>query len=189
MARPSRDQVLILSFAAVLVVVVGVVGLAIWNARGRGEATQPTAVETSFDPLDETRAEILAAFDGYIRASVEANRRGDPYYDGLELYTDGVLRLQVAQSIISRNDDGSYYIGELKSEATVDSIDLDADPPTATISACMDATNYHLVYREDNSPVPGVSARGRYKAEATAMMNSDGRWLIVASVAHLDQSC
>ncbi|MBX6749191.1 MAG: hypothetical protein IRY85_05870 [Micromonosporaceae bacterium] len=179
----------ILSFAAVLVVVAGAVGLAIWNARDQEEVAEPTGLETSFDPLGETRAEILAAFDGYLRAATEANRRGDPYYDGLELYTDGVLRLQITQSIISRNEDGSYYIGELKSEATVESIDLDAEPPTATISACIDATDYRLVYREDNSPVPGAGPWRRYMAEAIATMNTDGRWLIVANAAQMDQPC
>lgn len=189
MARLSRDHVLIPVFAVVLVAVLGVVGLAVWNARDRGEGAAPVGLETSFDPLAATRAEILAAFDGYIRASVEANRRGDPYYDGLALYTDGVLRLQIAQSIMTHNDNGRYYLGELKSEATVESIDMDADPPTATISACIDATDYHLVYREDNSPVPGAATGMRYKAEAIATMNTDGRWLIAASAAHRDQAC
>jgi hypothetical protein len=188
MARPRRDQVLVLSFTAVLMVVVGVIGLTMWRTRDRGAVAQPGA-ETSLDPLVETRAAILAAYDGYIRASVEANRRGDPSYGGLELYTGDLLRAQVAQGIITHNENGRYYAGELKSEATVDSVDLDADPPTATISACMDATDYRLVYRENDSPVPGASAGRRYMAEATATMSTDGRWLIIAAVARTEQPC
>lgn len=189
MVRPRRDQVLVLSCLAVLVAVAAVIGFTVWQARDQGEVTTPGEADTSLDPLAETRAAILAAYDGYLRAAAEANRRGDPDYGGLELYTGDLLRLEVAQGIVSHNEAGRYYIGELKSEATVDSIDMDADPPAARISACMDATDYQLVYREDNSPVPGASAGRRYMAEAIAMMNTDGRWLITASVAHTDQPC
>jgi hypothetical protein len=190
MARPRNDQLLLLGFVAVLLLVVGVIGLVVWRARGGGEVTGPAGLETSADPLAEERAAVLTAYDGYVRAAVEANRRGDPSYDGLDLYTGGVLRLQVAEGITQHNEGGRYYSGELKSEAaTVDSIDLNADPATATISACMDDTEYVLVYRADDSPVPGMSAGGRYKAEATATKNTDGRWLITAAVAHWDQAC
>lgn len=184
-----RHHLFLLSLLAVLVMVAGVIGSAVWQARDRGEGTLPAGVDTSLDPLADARAAVLAAYDSYIRASVEANRRGDPDYGGLELYTGGLLRAQVAQGIISHNENGRYYAGELKSEASVDSIDLDAEPPTATISACMDATDYRLVYREDDTPVPGTNEVRRYMAAATATMSTDGRWLITASVAYADQPC
>jgi hypothetical protein len=188
-ARVRRDQVLLPSLLAVLVVVAGVVGVAIWRTRDRGGAGLPALVDASPDPLAQARTAILAAYDGYLRASVEANRRGDPSYDGLPMYIGDLLRAQVSQGIIAHNASGSYYTGDLKSETKVDSIDMDAKPPTATLSACMDATNYQLVYRKDNSPVPGTNAGRRYMAAATATMNQDGRWLITAAVARTDQPC
>ena len=190
MPESRRDRYLLLGLLSLVMVVAAVIGLTVWRARGQGgETPLPAGVDTSVDPLAEARADVLAAYDGYIRAAVEANRRGDPSYGGLELYAGELLRAQVAQGINSHSESGSYYAGELKSEATVDSIDLDADPPTATISTCMDATNYRLVYGADDSPVPGASAGRRYRAEATAMMNTDGRWLIIATVARTDQPC
>jgi hypothetical protein len=188
-AGPRRDQVLLLSSLAILAVVAGTVGFALWQARDRGADAAPSVVDTSSDPLDATRADIIAAFNGYLRVTAEANHRGDPYYDGLALYIDAVYGLKIAQGIIERNDSGTYYAGELTAEATVESVDLDAEPATATISACMDATDYHLVYRTDDSPVPGVNALTRYPAEATAMLSADDRWLIVGTTARLEETC
>jgi hypothetical protein len=188
-AGPRRDQVLLLSLLAVLAVVVGAIGFAVWQGRDQGGDAAPLVVDTSSDPLDATRADIIAAFDGYLRVTAEANHRGDPYYDGLGLYIDALYGLKIAQGIIERNDNGTYYAGELKAEAAVESVDLDAEPATATISACMDATDYHLLYRRDDSPVPGVNALTRYPAEATAMLSDDGRWLIVETTARLEETC
>jgi hypothetical protein len=188
-AAGRRDQVLLLSLLAVLAVATGIIGLAVWQARDGGADAAPSVVETSPDPLAETRTEIIAAFDGYLRVTAEANHRGDPYYDGLGLYIDAVYGLKIAQGIIERNDAGTYYAGELTAEATVEAVDLAAEPATATISACMDATDYRLVYRVDDSPVPGLETLTRYPAEATAMLSAGGRWLIVSTTARLEETC
>jgi hypothetical protein len=188
MSRPRRDQLLLPILVGVLIVVAGVIGLAIWRSRGDDQVTLPDAVAAS-PSTDPDRIAVLAAYDGYVRASVEANRRGEPRYAGLELYAGELLRAQIANGISQHIAAGNYYQGELKSEATVASIDLQSNPPVATISACMDATNYRLVNRTDNSPVPGASAGRRYMATASAAMNTNGRWLITGTAAHTDQSC
>lgn len=191
MVRLRREQLLLPALIGVLVVLAAVIGVAIWRARDGAAVTLPTTIggSTPADPESEARSAVLAAYDGYIRATVEANRRSDPSYGGLELYAGDLLRLQTANGVSRHAADGVYYAGDLTSTATIDSINLNADPPTATISACMDAMSYRLVYRKDNSPVPGASAGRRYMAAATATKNSGGRWLITSAIAHTDKSC
>lgn len=192
MAGLRRDQILLPALVGVLVVVAAVIGVAIWRTRGDDTVTlaPPFGATTSTDPDTEARAAALSAYDSYLRAVVEANRRGEAHYDGLALYTGELLRQSIAQSITDNTTKGIYYMGELKNvETRIDSIDLASQPPVASISACLDATNYRLVFRTDNSPVPGTSTGRRYMAGATASMSSNGRWLIIGTIAHADQTC
>ncbi|WP_121162266.1 hypothetical protein [Micromonospora pisi] len=130
----------------------------------------------------------LAAYAGYIDASLEAEKSSNPLHPALKKYLGDPLLTQVRLAIRDAKEHGAMRTGTLISDPQVTDVRLDAVPATASIQDCLDGTGYRLVYIKDKSVVPG-SASGRYLATATATRYPDGRWLISAGSAHRDQPC
>jgi hypothetical protein len=150
----------------------------------------PGSVATTVDPAHR---EILDAYHGAVEAMVAAQRAGDRDHPDLtRYYGDGTPALRDVRFGIDRHDQrGTYYEGDIAVvSAEVAELDLAGDPPLATISACLDDTDYRLVYREDGAPVPDTTAGGRYSVTSTALLHEpDDQWYIVENIAHWDEPC
>ncbi|MBO4210905.1 hypothetical protein [Micromonospora echinofusca] len=129
----------------------------------------------------------LAAYAGYLDASREASRVGDPFHPALPKYLADPLLTRVRLTIRTAKEHGAMRTGTLKSDPVVTSVDLDNVPATVEIQDCLDATGYRLVDVKTKKAVPGTSGR-RYLATATATRFA-GRWLISAGAAHEEQPC
>ncbi|WP_255608404.1 hypothetical protein [Micromonospora sp. PLK6-60] len=146
------------------------------------------------DPPPDAAAEAaaekaaLAAYSGYLTASGTASRRGDPRHPELTRFLADPLLTRVRLAIREAKEHGAMRTGKLVSDPTVTSVDLAAEPPTAEIQDCLDATGWRLVYARDRKPVPG-SRGGRWLSTATATRYPDGRWRISAGQTHQDQPC
>jgi hypothetical protein len=68
-------------------------------------------------------------------------------------------------------------------------MDLETDPPEATIEACLDYSGYQLVHREDDSPVPDAEPVGRVTVVAEAVNGPDQRWYLLTHTPHWDDEC
>ncbi|MFI5489391.1 hypothetical protein [Micromonospora echinaurantiaca] len=130
----------------------------------------------------------LAAYSGYLDASRAASRRSDPHHPELSRFLADPLLTRVRVAIREAKEHGAMRTGTLRSDPTVTSVDLAADPPTVEIQDCLDATGYRLVYARTNRVVPGTGGT-RHLATATATRYPDGRWLISAGAGHQDQPC
>lgn len=142
--------------------------------------------------IDPVHQAILDVYSGSVQAAVAAQRAGDRDHPDLAKYFGGnTPALFDVQEGIDRHDTrGTFYEGELQVvTAKVTEFDPDAEPPTASIEACLDDTDYRLVNREDGSAVPDTESGGRYTATSTASTGPDGRWYIVQSVANWDDPC
>jgi hypothetical protein len=179
-------------FSAALLAIVAVGSGTACSATDPSAAPTPRAAgarPASTDP--ETAAAVksaLTAYAGYLAASREAERSGNPLHPDLPKYLADPLLTRVRLAIRDAKEHGAMRTGTLISDPTVTDVSLDTVPATVSIQDCLDATGYRLVYRKDNSPVPG-SANGRYLATATATRYADGRWLISAGAAYEDQPC
>ncbi len=141
------------------------------------------APTSSVDPDTAAAIEqILAAYEGAVQASVAAHRAGDPDHPHLDRHLADLARRQVRQAIQDNVDKHLYYDGDLRIvEATVTAIDLDASPPTATIEACVDTTDYRLLNRDTGEPPPGVDQEGGRRLERMQVDRfAHGRWMIAA---------
>jgi hypothetical protein len=148
--------------------------------------TEPTAT------IDPVHQEILEVYAGSVAAMVAAQRAGDPDYPELTQYflerTPAYTKVQ--NGITIREADGEYYEGDIEVvSAEVTELDPEATPPEASITACLDRSDYQLVNREDNSPVPDAVHIERYTVTATAWSGEDGRWFIAETEEHWDQTC
>ena len=78
-------------------------------------------------------------------------------------------------------------LGKPTHETDVTGVKL-GDPPTVSITDCVDSTNWKPVYvaTGKSALAPGQSVRVLVESTATVF---DGRWVISTSVAHRDRSC
>lgn len=162
---------------------------------GEPEAASPPLTGADNTPVAHSVADqeaagkaALAAYSGYLAASRAANARSDPGHPALTRFLADPLLTKVQVTIREAKRHGAIRTGTLRSDPTVVSVDLTAQPPTVQIQDCLDATGYRLVYTRNNRVVPGTRG-GRYLATATATRYPDGRWLISAGTAHQDQPC
>lgn len=149
--------------------------------------------EPASSTIDPVHQAILDVYEGSVQAAVAAQRAGDRDHPDLARYLGGntPALFDVQEGVDRHEARGTLYQGELRVVAAeVTDLELDAEPPVATIEACLDDTDYRLVYREDGSPVPDTEPGGRYSVTSTASRGSDDdRWYIVQSVAHWDEPC
>lgn len=135
---------------------------------------------------------ILDVYYGSVQVAVAAQRAGDRDHPDLARYFGGntPALLDVQLGIDRNQDQGTYYDGELVVvTAAVTELDLEADPPEATIESCLDDSGYRLVRREDGAPVERTEPGGRYSVTSTASTDATGRWFLVQSIAHWDEPC
>ena len=153
----------------------------------------PAAPESAAATVEPEHRRILDAYHGAVDAMVAAQRDGDRDHPDLTLYYgDGTPALRDVRFSIDRHDQrGTYYEGDLEVvTAAVTELELTGDPPIATISACLDDTDYRLVNRGDGSPVPDTTTGGRYSVTSTALLHEpDDQWYIVETIAHWDEPC
>lgn len=154
-------------------------------ASPSAEAILPT-------PADPTHQAILDTYYGSVAAMVAAHEAIDPEHPDLERYfIERTPALLTIQHVINRHSPhGAHYSGELLVvSATVTEVDLDSVPARATIEACLDDTDFQLVFEADGTPVPDTVPGGRYTVTAGALLGTDDRWYIVENTSHWDEPC
>lgn len=136
--------------------------------------------------------EILDVYRGSIEAMVIAQRAGDPDHPALTRHflARTPAHLQVLNGINLHESRGEYYEGTVEVvSAEVTDLDLEAAPPEATVSSCLDDSEYRLVSRDDDEPVPDAEPGGRYTVTSTAWIGDDDQWYIVDTEEHWNEPC
>jgi hypothetical protein len=141
---------------------------------------------------DPEHQEILDVYYGSVEAMVAAQEASDPDHPDLALYY--IERTpawhSIRNTITRHGEHGAHYTGKLVVvSAEVVHIDHDATPVAATIDACLDDSDYRLVYIDDGSPVEDAAPGGRYSLTATAILGTDDNWYISETTAHWDEPC
>jgi hypothetical protein len=136
------------------------------------------------------QGEALRVYRGYLGALTAANTAGDinaaPWgdYVGQPLLAETTFYMQ--QSFRA----GNYYKGAIKPlDLKVTAVELTTQPKTMSIAGCLDYSDYNLVKRAGDTPVPGAKTYGHVPITATVSQFVNGQWLLTASNSAWDKTC
>ena len=195
MDPPGRSGAMVL-VAMILVALVLAAAAACTGQSPPSTPNPPSTPSTTSTLTAEEQAaepEIRRAYLGFVDAVAEANRRADPEYPGLKTYLSDLLLPLYQRTIRENAEHEAAYVGEVTvTDVTMTSIDLGASRPTATVTACRDATAFQLVFRDSRSPVPGARPGGRFVQTATVtfyQLTDGDRWVVDASDIQEDKPC
>lgn len=153
----------------------------------------PSASETPDKSVDPDAAQRVAVLETYSRMWAEqmkAYRKADAKGTDLTKYASldalGKFRLDLAHM----KENGTVIKGEMGHEDTkVSSLDLSAKTPKATVTDCIDLSQWQTYDVKAKKVIPLPSAQPmRYVATAKAEQ-WDGRWIVVDYVPNGERSC
>ena len=194
---PSRASVR----RALIGLTVGTVAVVSLVACGRvADPGSPTSSATSAPPVSasptlsaaeqDVADRAVAAYKGYFAAYAAAAADANPDDPKLTEYVGGALLSLSQHDIRMLKNHGAVELGHPKTTVTAVKVDLTPSAPTVTIEACVDYSDYRLVYKDSQSPVPNSSlAQTRYATTATVELFLDGRWLVSGDLPHRDAPC
>ncbi len=136
-------------------------------------APPASAVATSAPASDGQR--VLLAYRGMWDAYVEAAKTSDPDAPDLRRYaSDNALKL-IVSALVTNREDKKIILGDLKIDPKMAAVKASENPPTATVTDCVDDTKW-LVHKSSGellNDVPG----GRHRTTATVKL-VDGEWKV-----------
>lgn len=150
-------------------------------------AEEPAPLPTTIDPAYAVAVEeILAVVRGF--RETEARTFTDPPLPPtaeaeLSDYLADPLLSQTLNTLNEMRQGGMRFEGRQQSTPEVAELALDADPPTARVRDCVDASGWRLVFDSSGEAVPGDGFPDRFVAWMELKEYDDG-WLL----HHLEMS-
>lgn len=154
-------------------------------------AESPTAPPPTEATTDPEHVPALDAYEAFVRAAAEAANRGEPDYPALSDHADGPALVRTRAAIEDHAENGRVYRGRpVLDTIEVTHFDPEAPPEdvNARVLACVDISDYVLVYEDDGSPVPVDRGLERYEATADLWLTDD-RWLVIDIEELRDRPC
>ncbi|MFD7731157.1 hypothetical protein ACFV6F_12330 [Kitasatospora phosalacinea] len=130
----------------------------------------------------------MTAYQGWWDVQVDVLGRSDS--DGLALrqYATGAAFTDTAISLTQLHDAKLVMVGRPRTSPVLKSLDLQANPPTATIDDCLDVSDWHqadATTKEIKDPQQRLS-----RFPATAVLKKYGnRWLIADFTREVTKTC
>ncbi|MFD3959214.1 hypothetical protein ACFWRG_32720 [Micromonospora tulbaghiae] len=160
---------------------------------GGGEEKKPEAsaspsVTKSADPQAAAKAEVLAVYRSYWDAQVKAYAKASPVDTGLDKYAFDKALGKAESELVALRLNGNVIKGEPKLSPEVTAVNLDESPKKATITDCVDVTNWKLVKEKTGEEVKLPKERlTRFVTTINARTVGD-KWMIVETQQQ-DRSC
>ncbi|MFC0533921.1 hypothetical protein [Phytohabitans kaempferiae] len=124
----------------------------------------------------------MAAYNGYIQTYALASQAADPDDLNLARYVADPLLSQTRRNIRKLKDIGAVQVGAQKASVVRNEVDLSAKPPTITLYSCLDFSDMKVVYKSNQSPIPGFSiSKTNAPAVVTVWQYETGQWLVNAT--------
>lgn len=131
---------------------------------------------------------ILEAYDGYWAAKVASYADpSQPQDPNLLAFADDTALTDAQTTIFTLRENGIAIPGEPVLTPVVSDIVLEPDA-SATITDCVDATNWQPIYVATGESAAAPDQALRVVTESTAFI-SEGGWRIRTSVVFRDQTC
>jgi len=146
------------------------------------QTARPTAQASKADPGAAAEQQAVAAYNGYIQTYALASQAADPDDLNLARYVADPLLSQTRRNIRKLKDIGAVQVGAQKASVVRSEVDLSAKPPTITIYSCLDFSEMKVVYKSNQSPIPGFSiSKTKAPAVVTVWQYETGQWLVNAT--------
>jgi len=163
------------------------------DSSGDDKSAKPTASATQSKEQEERAAAesaALAAYRGMWDAQVEAYASGSMKNAKLGDYTTGSATTKIINTSAYYQHKGFAITGKPKLAPKVTAVDIESASHTATISDCVDLTDYVLVRRATGEPVTVDKGDSRRPWTAKAVTAKGGReWRIADYTIHKDRTC
>lgn len=150
-------------------------------------APEPTSASPSPNATDTAKAQVLVAYQGYWNTAVQAWSQGS--LDGVQINKYAIgnadylirsgLQYYMSQNLVMRGRPGL--------SPKVSTISLNSKPYTATITDCVDTTNFYPVDKTSGKPAPLTSTAHRHPA--TYQAKFDAQWWITGGSIDRSRTC
>ncbi|MET7296377.1 hypothetical protein ABZS79_30430 [Streptomyces griseoloalbus] len=160
---------------------------------GGGSEKEPAASPTpsatpSADPQAKAKAEVLTVYRNYWDAQVKAYAKASPVDTGLDKYAFDEALGKAESELVALKLNGNVIKGEPKLSPEVTAINLDESPKKATITDCVDVTDWKLQEEKTGEEVKLPKERlTRFVTTISARTVGD-KWLIVETQQQ-DRTC
>jgi len=183
----SRQRA-VASFVGCLAVLGGLAGC------GGVRLQVPTAHETSASAtpkgsssLDPSASAALSGYEESWAAVDEAGRTGNYQLTALSEHLTGQVLELITQNLAVYRKNGIVSRGAVVLHPQVEAEGLNANPPTVTISDCVDDRNDLLYYASSGKPIDNEP--GGFRAETTVMSELAGTWKATSDNIGADGTC
>ncbi|MFD0437256.1 hypothetical protein [Streptomyces chartreusis] len=151
------------------------------------DSTSPSATKSA-DPQAAAKAEVLAVYRSYWDAQVKAYAKASPVDTGLDKYAFDKALGKAESELVALKLNGNVIKGEPKLSPEVTAVNLDESPKKATITDCVDVTNWNLVKQKTGEKVKLPKERlTRFVTTINARTVGD-KWMIVETQQQ-DRTC
>ncbi|MFD9725945.1 hypothetical protein [Streptomyces sp. NPDC059072] len=142
----------------------------------------------SADPQEAEKTAALGVYRAFWDASLKAYSTGSMTNTGMESVGTDKAYAKVQATQIYYRDNGFAMTGAPILSPKVTALDTAAEPPKASITDCIDSTNYIQVEKESGKPVGTLDKNRRHVATYTAL-KIGGAWQIRDFEISRDQLC
>ncbi|MFE2326054.1 hypothetical protein ACFXD5_19365 [Streptomyces sp. NPDC059385] len=142
----------------------------------------------SADPQEAEKTAALGVYRAFWDASLKAYSTGSMKNTGMESVGTDKAYAKVQATQIYYRDNGFVMTGAPILSPKVSALDTAAEPPKASITDCIDSTNYIQVEKESGKPVGTLDKNRRHVATYTAL-KIGGAWQIRDFEISRDQLC
>ncbi|WP_030460354.1 hypothetical protein [Kitasatospora sp. NRRL B-11411] len=160
----------------------------------RATATAPAAASPSGSPAPKEGPEgveghnAVTTYQSWWDVQVQVLGRSDSDGVALRQYATGAAFTDTAISLTQLHDSKLVMVGQPRTAPVLKSLDLQANPPTATIDDCLDVSDWHQADAATKQIKDPKQRLSRYPA--TALMKKYGnRWLIADFTREVTKTC
>ena len=146
-----------------------------------------SATPTNTSTLDPSASAALTGYEASWAAIDDATRAGNYQLPALSEHLAGDEFKLITQNLFLYQENGIVSRGAVVLHPHVKVEDLTANPPTVTITDCVDGRNDLLYYKSTGKPMD--SNPGGFRADSTVMSELNGVWKATSDNISADGTC
>ncbi|MFJ5851107.1 hypothetical protein [Streptomyces sp. NPDC092903] len=143
-------------------------------------AASPTPSATrSADPQAKAKSEVLAVYRSYWGAQIKAYAKANPVGSGLDKYAFDKALGKTESELVALKISGNVLKGKPKISPEVTAVSLDESPKKATITDCVDVTNWKMLKEKTGKEVKLPKERLTRFVTTVSVRTVGDKWMIV----------
>ena len=140
------------------------------------------------DPTQAATTQILAVYTGMRQAQAAAEDAGSVQNVSLGSYAAGKALVAIITAVGQDASNGWRMVGVPQLDPKVTALDLNGQPPTATVTDCMNVAGWHTVDQFTGKDITAPSAHSSFVSVSQAQLGQNG-WRITETEVNRSKSC